>query len=108
MSSSYKKYSMETELLEISKAAKIIGSKWTLSILVSLLKGTKRFGELQKQVNGINPRTLSKRLQALEKEGYITRKAYAEVPPRVEYALTEKGRIFKTVIKAVKSCEGKI
>jgi DNA-binding HxlR family transcriptional regulator len=99
---------MEEDLLEISKAAKIIGSKWTLSILVSLLKGTKRFGELQKQVVGINPRTLSKRLHALEKEKYITRKAYPEVPPRVEYSLTEKGRIFKGVAKAVKSCDGKI
>ena len=107
MSSSSKKYSMD-ELLKVSKVAKIIGSKWTIQILNSLLSGTKRFGEIQKSLNNINPKTLSKRLQALEKEGYINRKAYPEVPPRVEYSLTKKGKIFKTVLKAVNSCEEKI
>lgn len=104
MSSSYIKYSMETELLEISKAAKIIGSKWTLLILNSLLDGTKRFGQIQKEIGNINPRTLSKRLDVLEKEGYIKKKVYAEVPPHVEYSLTKKGGIFKRVVKAVKTC----
>ena len=95
---------METNLLEISKAAKIIGSKWTLLILNSLLKGTKRFGELQKEVGKINPRTLSKRLQDLEKAGYIKKKIYAQVPAKVEYSLTPKAQIFKQVVKAVKTC----
>jgi DNA-binding HxlR family transcriptional regulator len=107
MSSSGKKYSMDN-LLEVSKVAKIIGSKWTIQILNSLLSGTKRFGEIEKSLKNINPKTLSKRLQTLEKEGYIIRKAYPEVPPRVEYTLTEKGKIFKSVIKAVKTCEEKI
>ena len=104
MSSSYKKYSMEKNLLEISKAAKIIGSKWTLLLLNSLLNGTKRFGQLQKELGGINPRTLSKRLDDLEKEGYIKKRIFAEVPPRVEYSLTKKGGVFKRVVKAVKTC----
>lgn len=108
MSSSYKKYSMETELLEISKAAKIIGSKWTILILNSLLKGTKRFGELQREVVSINPRTLSKRLSDLEKEGYIKKKIYAQVPPKVEYSLTAKAQVFKQVVKAVKDCGEKM
>lgn len=108
MSSSYKKYSMETDLLEISKAAKIIGSKWTLMILNSLLKGTKRFGELQKEIGQINPRTLSKRLHDLEKDGYINKKIYAQVPPKVEYSLTPKAKIFKQVISAVKDCGEKM
>lgn len=108
MSSSYKKYSMETELLEISKAAKIIGSKWTILILNSLLKGTKRFGELQREVININPRTLSKRLSDLEKEGYIKKKIYAQVPPKVEYSLTAKAQVFKQVVKAVKDCGEKM
>ena len=108
MSSSYKKYSMETELLKISKAAKIIGSKWTLLLLNSLLGGTKRFGELQKELGNINPRTLSKRLQDLEKEGYIKKKIFAEVPLHVEYTLTKKGGVFKQVVKAVRNCEEKI
>jgi DNA-binding HxlR family transcriptional regulator len=107
MSSSGKKYSMDN-LLEVSKVAKIIGSKWTIQILNSLLYGTKRFGEIEKSLKNINPKTLSKRLQTLEKEGYIIRKAYPEVPPRVEYTLTEKGKIFKSVINAVKTCEEKI
>ncbi len=104
MSSSYRKYSMESDLLEISKAAKIIGSKWTILILNSLLAGTKRFGQLQKELDDINPRTLSKRLKQLEKEGYINKKIYAEVPPKVEYSLTAKGHVFKQVVKAVKTC----
>ena len=104
MSSSYIKYSMESDLLEISKAAKIIGSKWTLLMLNSLLKGTRRFGELQKEVGDINPRTLSKRLKDLEKEGYIKKKIYAQVPPKVEYSLTKKGEVFKQVVKAVRNC----
>lgn len=108
MSSSYKKYSMEADLLEISKAAKIIGSKWTLLILNSLLKGTKRFGELQREVGNINPRTLSKRLLDLEKEGYINKKIYAQVPPKVEYSLTKKAQVFKKVVSAVKDCGEKM
>lgn len=108
MSSSYKKYSMETELIEISKAAKIIGSKWTLLILNSLLKGTKRFGQLQREIENINPKTLSKRLSDLEKGGYITKKIYAQVPPKVEYTLTPKAKIFEKVVKAVKNCGEKM
>lgn len=104
MSSSYTKYSMDAELIEISKAAKIIGSKWTLLILNNLLTGTKRFGQLQKEVDDINPKTLSKRLKQLESEGYIKKKVYAQVPPKVEYSLTPKGDIFKKVVKAVKTC----
>lgn len=95
---------MESDLLEISKAAKIIGSKWTILILNSLLSGTKRFGQLQKELDDINPRTLSKRLRQLENEGYINKKIYAEVPPKVEYSLTSKGHVFKQVVKAVKTC----
>ena len=108
MSSSYKLYSMETDLLEISKVAKIIGSKWTLLILNSLLMGTKRFGQLQKELEHINPKTLSQRLRDLEKEGYVNKKVYAEVPARVEYSLTKKAEIFRQVVKAARVCEGKM
>jgi DNA-binding HxlR family transcriptional regulator len=108
MSSSYIKYSMDSELLEISKAAKIIGSKWTLLILNSLLNGTKRFGELQKELGNINPKTLSKRLKELEKEDYIKKKVFAEVPLHVEYSLTKKGGVFKQVVNAVKICGEKM
>ncbi len=99
---------MDADLLEVSKVAKIIGSKWTILILNSLLGGTKRFGELERSVGDINPKTLSKRLQQLEKEGYIQKKVYASVPPKVEYSLTPKGHIFKQVIKSVRTCGEKI
>ncbi len=95
---------MDTDLLEVSKVAKIIGSKWTILILNSLLNGTKRFGELERSVGDINPKTLSKRLQELEKEGYIKKKIYAQVPPKVEYSLTPKGHVFKQVIRSVRTC----
>ena len=108
MSSSYKKYSMDGDLLEVSKVAKIIGSKWTILILNSLLNGTKRFGELERSVGDINPKTLSKRLRDLEKEGYINKKIYAQVPPKVEYSLTPKGHVFKQVIQSVRTCGEKI
>jgi DNA-binding HxlR family transcriptional regulator len=80
-----------------------------LLILNSLLNGTKRFGELQKELeDNINPKTLSKRLQDLEKEGYIKKKVYAQVPPKVEYSLTKKAEVFKQVVRAVKTCGGKM
>lgn len=107
MSSSYKKYSME-ELISVSKATKVIGSKYAISIFQSLLGGTKRFGEIQRDLNNVNPRTLSKRLKELEKEGFLSKKVYPEVPPRVEYTLTKKGEIFKSIVSAVKTCDEKI
>ena len=91
-------------MLEVSKVAKIIGSKWTILILNSLLSGTKRFGELERSVGDINPKTLSKRLQELEKEGYINKKIFAQVPPKVEYSLTPKGHVFKQLMRSVRTC----
>ena len=75
----------------IASAMQIIGNKWTALILRDLFSGPKRFCELEKTVGNINPRTLSQRLDNLEFEGIITRKSYAEVPPRIEYTLTSKG-----------------
>ena len=75
----------------IAGAMEIIGSKWTALILRDLATGPKRFGELEKLVGDINPRTLSQRLDDLEQHGIVTKQQYAEVPPRTEYALTTKG-----------------
>jgi DNA-binding HxlR family transcriptional regulator len=69
----------------------IIGNKWTALILRDIASGPKRFCLLEKSVGNINPRTLSKRLDDLEVHGIITKHMYAEVPPRIEYALTPKG-----------------
>jgi DNA-binding HxlR family transcriptional regulator len=83
----------------IASTMEIIGNKWTALILRDLTSGSKRFGELEKSVGGINPRTLSQRLDDLESHGIITRQSFAEVPPRCEYDLTEKGRDLIPVLK---------
>lgn len=75
----------------IASAMEIIGNKWTALILRDLMTGPKRFCELEKTVGKINPRTLSQRLDDLEQHKIVTRKSYAEVPPRIEYTLTQKG-----------------
>lgn len=77
----------------------IIGNKWTALILRDLAAGEKRFLELQRSVGNINPRTLSQRLDDLETHGIITKQTYAEVPPRCEYALTQKGFDLIPVLK---------
>ena len=76
----------------IAAAMQVVGNKWTALILRDLFAGPKRFCELEKSVGSINPRTLSQRLDDLEQSGIITRKCFAEVPPRIEYTLTPKGR----------------
>lgn len=75
----------------IASAMNIIGNKWTALILRDLFSGPKRFCELERSVGNINPRTLSQRLDDLEAHGIISRKSFAEVPPRTEYTLTAKG-----------------
>ncbi|HSX45380.1 MAG TPA: helix-turn-helix domain-containing protein [Candidatus Saccharimonadia bacterium] len=75
----------------IASAMQIVGNKWTALILRDLFSGPKRFCELEKSVGSINPRTLSQRLDDLEEHGIINRQSFAEVPPRTQYSLTEKG-----------------
>jgi DNA-binding HxlR family transcriptional regulator len=75
-----------------------IGKKWTLLILCNIATSTKRFGQLQKSLEGISPKTLSSRLQELEQVGIISKTVYPEVPPRVEYSLTPQGESLKTII----------
>ncbi len=82
----------------VTKALKLIGSKWTLNIIYVLCESTKRFGEIQKELVGISPRTLSLRLQQLEKDGIVHRKMYAVIPLHVEYSLTQKGASLKEII----------
>lgn len=76
----------------IKAAAGILGSKWTPQLLYALCHEPRRFSELQKQLEGLNPRTLSARLEELVHCGILTKTSYAEVPPRIEYALTPKGQ----------------
>lgn len=69
----------------------LISDRWKVLILRDLLEGTKRFGELKKSVGGISQKVLTANLRDMEKKGLLVRKVYAEVPPRVEYTLTELG-----------------
>ena len=71
---------------------KIIGNKWTALILRDLFTGPKRFCELERSVGNINPRTLSQRLDDLEQHGIVTRASFNEMPPRIDYTLTQKGQ----------------
>jgi DNA-binding HxlR family transcriptional regulator len=82
----------------IKSTLAVIGSKWALLILYNIATATKRFGQLQKSLQGISPKTLSSRLQEMEKIGIISKKVYPEVPPRVEYSLTSQGESLKTII----------
>lgn len=83
----------------IACAANILGSKWTALILRDLSQGPKRFCEFERSLTGISPRTLSQRLDSLESDGIITKKSFAEVPPRIEYTLTPKGTDLLPVLK---------
>jgi DNA-binding HxlR family transcriptional regulator len=82
----------------VCATAEILCSKWTPLVIRDLAEGRSRFCELERSLAGISPRTLSLRLRALEEEGIIERRTYPEVPPRVEYALTEKGRALQPLI----------
>lgn len=84
----------------LSKTIELLGNKWTVAIVYSLLEGKKRFAELQAELE-INPRTLSQRLKDLEEHAIISRHTYAEVPPRVEYQLTKKGQSLSDIIKSM-------
>lgn len=83
----------------IASAMEIIGNKWTALILRDLMAGSKRFCELEKSVGNINPRTLSQRLDDLEAHQIITKRSFAEVPPRIEYTLTQKGHDLLPVLR---------
>jgi len=83
----------------VACTAEVIGAKWTAVIVHDLSEGPRRFTQLEHACPGISPRTLSLRLRALEDEGIVERRTYPEVPPRVEYALTEKGRALVPLIE---------
>lgn len=87
----------------VARTAEIISGKWTLLIIRDLTTGTKRFSELERSLEGISPKTLSERLSALEREGILSRRTYAEVPPKVEYSLTEKGQALASLIETMRA-----
>jgi len=86
----------------VCKTAEIVCGKWTLLLVRDLSEGRSRFCELERSLQGISPRTLSLRLRALEEEGIVERDTYPEVPPRVEYVLTAKGRALLPIIDGMR------
>lgn len=85
----------------INAAVEIIGSRWNLIIIWRLSEGALRFTELQKSMGDVNSKTITKHLRVLEKYKIITRTVYPEVPPRVEYSLTEYGKAFLPIFEAI-------
>ncbi len=81
----------------------LISDKWKILILRDLMDGTRRFGELKKSIGSISQKVLTTNLRSMEADGLVTRKVYAEVPPRVEYTLTEKGRSLHPVLDAMRT-----
>ena len=88
-------------LCPVETCAQLIGSKWKLLILRDLLSGAKRFGELRKSVTGISQKVLTSNLRDMEHAGLVVRRVYPEVPPHVEYALTDTGMSLKPIIDAM-------
>lgn len=87
----------------VCRTAEVVCGKWTLLLVRDLAEGHTRFCELERSLAGISPRTLSLRLRALEEEGIVERHTFPEVPPRVEYALTEKGLALLPIIEDMRS-----
>src|ERR671926_391906 len=92
----------ESTTCSVAACAEIIGAKWTALLVHDLSEGPRRFSQLEKSCAGISPRTLSERLRALEDEGIVVRRSYAESPPRVEYELTDKGAALLPIIDAMR------
>jgi len=87
----------------VARTAEIIGNKWTPLIVRDLARGRRRFSQLERSLVGISPKTLSERLKRLEEADVVARECFAEVPPRVEYALTAKGHALLPVIDSMRA-----
>lgn len=93
---------MHEEMCPIAEAAKLLGDKWTLIILRDLTEGPRRFRDLEENGEKISPSVLTARLKELEGHGIVSRSRYNEIPPRVDYELTEKGRDALCVVEALR------
>lgn len=92
---------MELPACPVETTLMLIGDKWKVLILRDLMDGTRRFGELKKSIGTVSQKVLTAQLRDMEEKGLLTRKVYAEVPPRVEYTLTETGYSLKPILKAM-------
>lgn len=87
----------------VEMTLQLIGDKWKILILRDLLTGTKRFGELKKSVTGITQKVLTSNLRSMESSGLVTREVFPEVPPRVEYTLTDTGYSLEPILDSMYS-----
>ena len=92
---------MELPVCPVETTLMLIGDKWKVLILWNLMNGTMRFGELKKSIGTVSQKVLTAQLRDMEEKGLLTRKVYAEVPPRVEYTLTETGYSLKPILDAM-------
>ena len=92
---------MEFPSCPVETTLMLIGDKWKVLILRDLMEGTKRFGELKKSIGTVSQKVLTAQLRDMEDKGLLTRKVYAEVPPRVEYTLTETGYSLKQILDSM-------
>ena len=79
----------------------LIGDKWKVLILRDLMPGTRRFGELKKSIGSVSQKVLTAQLRDMEAKGLVSRKVYAEVPPRLQYSLTDLGKSLKPILDAM-------
>lgn len=94
---------MNGRICPVAEAAKVLGDKWTLLLLRDLAHGPRRFKDLERSVDGISPTMLAARLRELERQGLLTRTTYNEIPPRVEYHLTDKGVEALPIVEALRA-----
>ncbi len=92
---------MELPACPVETTLMLIGDKWKVLILRDLMGGTKRFGELKKSIGTVSQKVLTAQLRDMEDKGLLTRKVYAEVPPRVEYTLTDIGYSLKPILDSM-------
>ena len=92
---------MELPACPVETTLMLIGDKWKVLILRDLMSGTKRFGELKKSIGHVSQKVLTSQLRQMEQSGLVNRKVYAEVPPRVEYSLTELGFSLHPIMDAM-------
>lgn len=91
----------ELPLCPVETTLMLIGDKWKVLIIRDLLEGTKRFGELKKSIGGISQKVLTSNLRDLEENGLLSRRVFPEVPPKVEYKLTDLGRSMSPILDAL-------
>ena len=92
---------MQLPACPVETTLMLIGDKWKVLILRELMNGTRRFGELKRAIGTVSQKVLTAQLRDMEEKGLLTRKVYAEVPPRVEYTLTDTGYSLKPILDAM-------